>query len=147
MNNIYFNNLLFSADYSKDFKTSQSASVSKSSGREEDFKVKYKTEICRNWEMGACEFGSGCAFAHGYEELRYKSNTGKNYKTKKCKQFHEIGYCIYGNRCQFKHRKTSLDTAPSSPKSNPHSSRKSSEDSNKKRLQIFIDIQKKGENP
>jgi hypothetical protein len=27
-----------------------------------------------------------------------------NYKTKRCKQFFESGYCPYGSRCQFLHR-------------------------------------------
>ena len=112
--------------------------------KETDFRIKYKTEICRNWELGSCEFGNNCAFAHGYEELRNKTSTGNNYKTKKCKQFHELGYCIYGNRCQFKHRDPSTDNILSSPKNNLLS-RKSSEDSSKRRLQIFIELEKKGE--
>jgi hypothetical protein len=113
--------------------------------KELDFRVKYKTEICRNWELGSCEFAESCAFAHGYEELRNKTNMGSNYKTKKCKQFHEQGYCIYGNRCQFKHRDLSEETTASSPKSSETSSRKSSDDSNKRRLPIFVNITKKGE--
>ena len=28
-----------------------------------------------------------------------------NYKTKPCKQFFELGYCTYGSRCQFSHKK------------------------------------------
>ena len=81
-----------------------------------DFREKYKTEICRNWEMGKCEFGEDCAFAHGFQELRYKSNIGQKYKTKKCKQFHEQGVCQYGTRCQFKHRDTADTTPVVSPK-------------------------------
>ena len=145
MHSIYSNSFFMPLDYLEDPSLISLQSLSKHQPREIDFRIKYKTEICRNWELGECEFGESCAFAHGYEELRNKSNMGNNYKTKKCKQFHELGYCIYGNRCQFKHRDTSADTAPSSPKSNMHSKRKSSEDSNKKRLQIFIDIEKKGE--
>ena len=30
-----------------------------------DFQQKFKTEICRNWEMSKCPFGSECTFAHG----------------------------------------------------------------------------------
>ncbi|CAG9328510.1 unnamed protein product [Blepharisma stoltei] len=74
-----------------------------------DFKIKYKTERCKNWEAGICEFGSRCAFAHGDSELRLRGHATKNYKTKKCKQFFELGYCIYGYRCQFKHRDNSPD--------------------------------------
>jgi hypothetical protein len=30
--------------------------------------------------------------------------SSSNYKTKKCKQFFENGFCPYGSRCQFLHR-------------------------------------------
>lgn len=36
----------------------------------EDFQVKYKTEICRNFINGNCKFGDNCAFAHGYNEIK-----------------------------------------------------------------------------
>jgi len=35
--------------------------------------------------------------------MRQKKTVTSNYKTKKCKQFFEIGYCAYGMRCQFSH--------------------------------------------
>lgn len=104
---------------------------SKRSPRDQDFRAKYKTEICRNWELGICDYGEGCAFAHGIEELRDKVNMGLKYKTKNCKQFHELGYCIYGNRCQFKHRDTADNTPNPSPKS---------EDNGRRRLKIFAEI-------
>lgn len=70
-----------------------------------DFRAKYKTEICHYWEMyGTCKYGDSCAFAHGAEELN-KRKLSYNYKTKPCKQFFEIGYCTYGIRCQFSHKK------------------------------------------
>ena len=70
-----------------------------------DFKMKWKTEICHYWEMyGFCKFGDNCAFAHGTEELN-KRKMSSNYKTKLCKQFFESGYCSYGVRCQFSHKK------------------------------------------
>jgi uncharacterized Fe-S cluster protein YjdI len=69
--------------------------------------VRYKTEICKNWESGYCEFGEKCVFAHGAEEIRGKSF----YKTKKCKYFFENGYCMFGNKCIFKH----LENSSSSP--------------------------------
>ena len=73
-----------------------------------NFKTKWKTEICRYWEMyGECKFGENCAFAHGDSELKQRKLTF-NYKTKPCKQFFEIGYCSYGSRCQFSHKKESL---------------------------------------
>ena len=73
-----------------------------------NFKTKWKTEICRYWEMyGECKFGENCAFAHGDSELKKRKMT-YNYKTKPCKQFFEIGYCSYGSRCQFSHKKEGL---------------------------------------
>ena len=70
-----------------------------------NFKTKWKTEICRYWEMyGECKFGENCAFAHGDSELKQRKLTF-NYKTKPCKQFFELGYCSYGIRCQFSHKK------------------------------------------
>ena len=70
-----------------------------------NFKTKWKTEICRYWEIyGDCKFGDNCAFAHGDAELKKRKMTF-NYKTKPCKQFFELGYCSYGSRCQFSHKK------------------------------------------
>lgn len=72
--------------------------------KKEDYKAKYKTELCKNWMVkGECRFGAGCAFAHGHHELRKKANLPGNYRTKMCKTFHEKGYCQYGSRCQFMH--------------------------------------------
>jgi len=66
----------------------------------EGFKVKYKTEICKNWELtGQCEFKSSCSFAHGAHELKKKTDIHKNYKTKQCKRFYKDGFCPYGTRC------------------------------------------------
>ena len=66
---------------------------------------KYKTEICRNWEIeGFCKFGEECTFAHGDQELNKKTTMPPNYKTKVCKQFTESPYyCPYGEKCQFLH--------------------------------------------
>ena len=70
-----------------------------------NFRTKWKTEICRNWEMyGQCKYGNNCAFAHGDSELKQRK-ISFNYKTKPCKQFFELGYCSYGIRCQFSHKK------------------------------------------
>ena len=78
----------------------------KKSGDTMDFKTKWKTEKCHYWEMyGECKFGENCAFAHGDNELKQKTNN-TNYKTKPCKQFFEEGYCNYGIRCQFSHKKS-----------------------------------------
>ena len=70
----------------------------------EGFKVKYKTEICKNWQVtGRCEYEAQCSFAHGLHELKQKRDIHKNYKTKQCKRFHKERFCPYGTRCQFLH--------------------------------------------
>jgi len=71
----------------------------------EDYKRKYKTEMCKNWELkGTCKFGDKCCFAHGRHELKGKALTHVKYKTKPCKQYHQTGYCPYGQRCQYLHK-------------------------------------------
>jgi hypothetical protein len=64
---------------------------------------KYKTELCKNYDLkGYCRFEENCFFAHGVEEIK-KDEKRINYKTKKCRNFNYNGYCPYGNRCQFIH--------------------------------------------
>jgi len=71
----------------------------------EEYKRKFKTEMCKNWELkGRCKFGNQCCFAHGRHELKAKVLTHVKYKTKPCKQYHQIGYCPYGQRCQYLHK-------------------------------------------
>ena len=59
----------------------------------ENFKINYKTQLCRNFMEGrVCEFNDECAYAHGYSELIVKPSPqsfNKNYKTKMCKQWHD----------------------------------------------------------
>ena len=74
-------------------------------GKASDFKIKYKTELCKFYEMtGKCKYGDNCAYAHGIENLRSKVTNTTAYRTKKCIQFFESGYCPYGSRCQFQHQ-------------------------------------------
>ena len=74
-------------------------------GEAKDFKIKYKTELCKYYEInGYCKYGDKCAYAHGKENLRSKVTNTTAYRTKKCSQFFEQGYCPYGNRCQFAHQ-------------------------------------------
>lgn len=74
-------------------------------GKASDFKIKYKTELCKYYELtGYCKFGDNCAYAHGVENLRSKVTNTTAYRTKKCIQFFENGYCPYGSRCQFQHQ-------------------------------------------
>eukprot|EP01016_Furgasonia_blochmanni_P001156 TRINITY_DN1042_c0_g1_i1.p1 TRINITY_DN1042_c0_g1~~TRINITY_DN1042_c0_g1_i1.p1 ORF type:complete len:230 (-),score=33.79 TRINITY_DN1042_c0_g1_i1:237-926(-) len=71
----------------------------------EDYKRKFKTELCKNWQLrGSCKFEDKCCFAHGKEELKVKTHLHSNYKTKPCKQYHLTGYCPYGHRCQYLHK-------------------------------------------
>jgi len=71
----------------------------------EDYKRKYKTELCKTYELrGRCKFGDKCCFAHGKNELKAKVLTHIKYKTKPCKQYHQTGYCPYGQRCQYLHK-------------------------------------------
>ena len=74
-------------------------------GEAKDFKIKYKTELCKYFEInGYCKYGDKCAYAHGKENLRSKVTNTTAYRSKKCSQFYEQGYCPYGNRCQFAHQ-------------------------------------------
>lgn len=111
--------------------------------KDPDFYVKYKTEMCRNWENGKCEFGGTCAFAHGPDELRERTLLPTNYRTKKCKQFYELGYCLYGTRCQFKHRNFSPPAV--TIKESRLVSKKATEDNAKRRLKIFEELEFKGQ--
>lgn len=39
----------------------------------ENFRINYKTELCKNFmKTGTCEFQGECAYAHGYVELVVK---------------------------------------------------------------------------
>ena len=70
-----------------------------------DFKVKYKTELCKFYTLtGYCKFGENCAYAHGIENLRSKVTNSIFFRSKKCVSFFEKGFCPYGNRCQFQHQ-------------------------------------------
>ena len=65
-----------------------------------DFKIKYKTELCKYYEMtGTCIYGNNCAYTHGMDNLRSKVTNTTAYRSKKCKRFFENGYCPYGSRC------------------------------------------------
>ncbi|CAG9335398.1 unnamed protein product [Blepharisma stoltei] len=111
------------------------------SKRENDFTIKYKTELCRNWISGFCEFGDKCAFAHGDEQLRLKEAAPEPVKIKKCVNYFEVGYCLLNSKCPFRHEKNSQDTAPNSPTGSVESSRRTSEDFSPDRTQIFIDLE------
>lgn len=66
---------------------------------------KYKTELCNTFsELGRCNYGFKCRYAHGVEELVPKV-TPPYYKQRICKSFFEKGYCKYGKRCNYIHNK------------------------------------------
>jgi hypothetical protein len=48
------------------------------------------------------------------DEIKLKTNINPNYKTKKCIQFYENGYCPYGIRCQFLHKENEKGVVPTS---------------------------------
>ena len=80
--------------------TPSSQNASKDGKYTDSFKVKYKTEMCKNYaDHGHCEFKAHCSFAHGSLELKQKTNMPKNYKTKLCKKYHKDLFCPYGDRC------------------------------------------------
>lgn len=41
-------------------------------GQSSSFRIKEKTEICKNWLSNTCKFGDRCAFAHGEDEIMLK---------------------------------------------------------------------------
>ncbi|CAG9314900.1 unnamed protein product [Blepharisma stoltei] len=119
----------------------KAASGKKNKSAEKNFLLKFKTELCKNWESGMCEFGDRCVFAHGETELRDRNDSGKACKVKECKQYIEYGYCISGSQCPYVHKMLSQDTASSSPSGSNQSSRKNSEEGCKSKLPIFIELE------
>lgn len=83
--------------------------------------TRFKTEMCRNWEAGSCEYGEKCFFAHGQKELRDKNGV-RTMKDQKCENFFKFGYCLSGNKCQYSHSEDSsgnyLSTSKNSPQTN-----------------------------
>lgn len=65
---------------------------------------RYKTEICRQFdEIGECEYGDRCLFAHGLFELKNVPHKHPKFKTERCSAFHDLGFCAFGPRCSFVH--------------------------------------------
>ncbi|CAN0242626.1 unnamed protein product, partial [Pylaiella littoralis] len=72
-----------------------------------------KTELCINYEKGSCKYGDRCAFAHGREELRFRTlremeNAGRipdanKYRCVPCMTWVSTGSCPYHPRCVFIH--------------------------------------------
>ena len=106
------------------------------SGRGNDFKLKYKTELCRGWEKGECAFGPQCAFAHGPWELRERTIPATP-KTKPCRAFLVQGYCLQGARCQFIHN---LHNRPYRPDPDPEPVEVSLAEPGTHRLPVFASL-------
>jgi len=63
---------------------------------------KYKTELCHNvLELGSCQFGPRCCFAHSDDEIR---NRDRKQTATPCISFHLLTFCPYGTRCQYEVR-------------------------------------------
>ncbi|GMR58958.1 hypothetical protein PMAYCL1PPCAC_29153, partial [Pristionchus mayeri] len=71
----------------------------------------YKTELCRSWmDIGRCNYGERCQYAHGEHEKRPIPRHPK-YKTEACQSYHQSGYCPYGPRCHFIHNENEMMAA------------------------------------
>ena len=93
-----------SIDIIDDEFTLSSNSSEERSNKGNDQQLKYRTELCKFYEInGKCKYGDNCIFAHGKENLREKVLNKSGYKKRPCINFFEFGYCMYGNRCQFSH--------------------------------------------
>lgn len=81
-------------------------------------KIKYKTELCKNWiETGKCSYSVRCMFAHGYHELatpKVESTPVPAVQRQPCGKFHNELYCSYGTRCVYIHDERSLGELPNS---------------------------------
>ena len=100
---------------------------------------KYKTELCKNWAKGFCQYSSNCLFAHGSHEIREKTLPSK-YKTRLCVNMLREGSCKYGDRCQFKHEADFIATAPGSPQHKLQLVAPDFDSATSKRLPIFQQI-------
>ena len=63
----------------------------------DQYNLKLKTEICKNWMCGKCDFGDRCNFAHGESELVSVT------RFIPCKNWTKYGRCPYGDKCHFEH--------------------------------------------
>jgi len=63
----------------------------------------YKTTMCKSFsELGSCEYGQHCLFAHGQEELR-PVGTQVGFKQSLCKNWESNGSCTWGEQCKWAH--------------------------------------------
>jgi len=91
------------SDASTSAESSDNKKCKVANGKKE-YKLKQKTEMCKNWEMkGSCRWGNKCSYAHGEHELVKKTHLPKNFMTRTCETFHKDGFCSFAKRCQFMH--------------------------------------------
>lgn len=89
----------------------QTKSTPEETSNSDKEKVKYKTELCKNWlEKGKCSYSVRCRFAHGPHELVQApvEKPVDDYKKKPCVGFLENSYCPYGVRCLFIHEERKM---------------------------------------
>ena len=66
---------------------------------------------------GSCKVGTGCAFAHGKEDLvnaKSPDTSDPKYKTKLCIRFEQDSFCPNGDGCVFAHGELELREAQGS---------------------------------
>lgn len=61
--------------------------------------IKYKVELCKNWEKGNCKYNDKCNFAHGEKYLiKPMCFNGIECYNEKCNYNHPIGWNAYDNK-------------------------------------------------
>ena len=66
--------------------------------------LKHKTELCKTHsELGYCNYGDKCRFAHGKHEL-VQVTVNQQLRKRRCNGYWGKGICSYGVRCQFGHQ-------------------------------------------
>ena len=89
----------------------QSKQVFEDGSNTDKEKIKYKTELCKNWvEKGKWSYSVRCRFAHGAHELvqPQAEREIEDYKSKPWVVFQEKSYCPYGVRCLFIHEERKI---------------------------------------
>lgn len=61
--------------------------------------IKYKVELCKNWEKGNCKYNDKCNFAHGEKDLiKLMCFNGIECYNEKCNYNHPDGWNAYDNK-------------------------------------------------
>lgn len=59
----------------------------------------FRTKLCSKFNLGKCNYGERCLFAHGLRNCDYTMSN----EPKLCRMFHSGKKCIYEDRCRFLH--------------------------------------------